>query len=94
MTKNEQQKELYPWRDVEKARNNPRRRIKMSLAGVQLMGGKGLSCPCCGCSYEKLTWFEFSSPPWTWQNLCGVRGLMSVCDHCHVQVEFIRQMVN
>ena len=55
MTKNEQQKELYPWRDVEKARNNPRRRIKMSLAGVQLMGGKGLSCPCCGCSYEKLT---------------------------------------
>lgn len=78
MTKNEQQKELYPWRDVEKAHNNPRRRIKMSLVGVQLMGGKGLSCPCCGCSYEKLTWFEFSCPPWTWQNLCGVRGLMSV----------------
>lgn len=52
MTKNEQQKELYPWRDVEKAGNNPRRRIKMSLVGVQLMGGKGLSCPCCGCSYE------------------------------------------
>ena len=94
MTKNEQQKELYPWRDVEKAGNNPRRRIKMSLVGVQLMGGKGLSCPCCGCSYEKLTWFKFSSPPWTWQNLCGVTGLMSVCDHCHVQVEFIRQMVN
>ena len=94
MTKNEQQKELYPWRDVEKAGNNPRRRIKMSLVGVQLMGGKGLICPCCGCSYEKLTWFEFSCPPWTWQNLCGVRGLMSVCDHCHVQVEFIRQMVN
>ena len=67
MTKNEQQKELYPWRDVEKAGNNPRRRIKMSLVGVQLMGGKGLICPCCGCSYEKLTWFEFSSPPWTWQ---------------------------
>ena len=94
MTKNEQQKELYPWRDVEKARNNPRRRINMSLAGVQLMGGKGLSCPCCGCSYEKLTWFEFSCPLWTWQNRCGVRGLMSVCDHCHVQVEFIRQMMN
>ena len=94
MTKNEQQKELYPWRDVEKAGNNPRRRIKMSLVGVQLMGGKGLSCPCCGCSYEKLTWFKFSRPPWTWQNLCGVTGLMSVCDHCHVQVEFIRQMVN
>ena len=94
MTKNEQQKELYPWRDVEKAGNNPRRRIKMSLVGVQLMGGKGLICPCCGCSYEKLTWFEFSCPPWTWQNLCGVRGLMSVCDHCHVQVEFITQLVN
>ena len=68
MAKNEQHiTELYQWSDVEKARNNPRGRIKMSLVGVQLMGGKGLSCPCCGCSYEKLTWFEFSCPPWTWQ---------------------------
>lgn len=94
MAKNEQQKEMYPWRDVDKARNHPRRRIKMSLDSAQLMGGKGLCCPCCGCSCEKLTWFEFSNPPWTWENHCGVKGIMSVCDHCHVQVEFITQLVS
>ncbi len=94
MAKNEQQKEMYPWRDVDKARNHPRRRIKMSLDSAQLMGGKGLCCPCCGCSCEKLTWFEFSSPPWTWENHCGVKGIMSVCDHGHVQVEFITQLVS
>ena len=66
----------------------------MSLDSAQLMGGKGLCCTCCGCSCEKLTWFEFSSPPWTWENHCGVKGIMSVCDHCHVQVEFITQLVS
>ncbi len=46
-------------------------------------------CPQCKRPPEKLTWIEFTSPPWTWPAKCGKQGPLSWCPNCSIQVEFI-----
>jgi hypothetical protein len=52
------------------------------------------SCPKCGLNSEKLCWIDFRSPRWTWKNLCGVQGPLSICPECKIQVELIIKVRN
>ncbi len=51
-------------------------------------------CPKCGTRPEKLIWISFKSPLWTWQQLCGQQGPLSICPKCTIQVEFILNVMN
>ncbi|MCC6448578.1 MAG: hypothetical protein IT215_07820 [Chitinophagaceae bacterium] len=51
-------------------------------------------CPKCGRNSEELLWILFRSPDWTWQQLCGYQGPLSICPKCNIQVEFIVQLMN
>lgn len=46
------------------------------------------SCPLCGKPSEELKWICFNSPQWTWENLMGSGGPMSICPDCGCIVEF------
>ena len=52
------------------------------------------SCPLCGKPSENLKWIYFDSPGWTWQQLCGRAGPMSICPDCGCLVEFICLLMN
>ena len=53
-----------------------------------------LPCPLCGKPSEELHWFWFDSPRWTWENLMGSEGHMSICPDCRCLVEFICVLYN
>ncbi len=53
-----------------------------------------LPCPLCGKPSEQLEWIYFHSPQWTWQNLMGRGGPMSICPDCRCVVEFILHIMN
>ena len=48
-------------------------------------------CPVCG---EKCVEIYFSSPKWTWKNLCGCAGTMVLCTQCPRQVNFNMEIMN
>lgn len=48
----------------------------------------GSSCPSCNLPGNQLLWIDFVSPPCTWKNLCGRQGYLSICEKCHVQIDF------
>ena len=76
--------EFYPWEDV-----------NACLESIVEVPEKGhLSCPVCGRSSDELKWIYFDSPSWTWKQLMGVAGYMSICEKCHWQVEFICVAMN
>lgn len=52
------------------------------------------SCPKCGNVAEKLIWIEYTSPGWTWKQLCGRQGPLSICPECRITVEFILETMN
>ena len=75
--------EIFPWDDVNACmdKKEPAR-------------ANHLSCPVCGKPSEELVWIDFCSPAWTWAQLCGRRGPLSICPDCHCQVEFICEIMN
>jgi len=68
---------IFPWKDVEACMDKEIEAIPNRT-----------SCPICGKSSEELHWINFSSPQWTWDNLMGRMGPLSICTECHCQVEF------
>lgn len=84
----------YPWDDVGKARRNQRLQRKHPPGEADSYRAKAKPCPKCGKTSGDLAWFYFESPKWTWQNLCGRAGWMTVCDACHVQVDFFLEIMN
>ena len=85
----------YPWEDVEAARKNRRLQRKHSIAdGQNSYIAVAKPCPQCGTAAGQLSWFYFDSPPKTWEDLCGRAGWMTVCDGCHVQVNFFMEAMN
>jgi hypothetical protein len=52
----------------------------------------GLSCPSCGST--ELVWLWFSSPPATWERLCGTAGPLAWCDPCERRVEYVELVMN
>lgn len=45
-------------------------------------------CPLCGKPSEELEWIYFESPKWTWDNMMGQAGTLSICPDCGCLVEF------
>ena len=66
----------FPWDDVRQCYDRK----------IEPMNGS--SCPSCNLPGNQLLWIDFVSPPWTWKNLCGREGYLSICERCHVQVDF------
>jgi hypothetical protein len=75
--------EIYPWEWVKPCMNDVLDSIPNSL-----------SCPICGKRSEDLLWIDYMSPKWTWQQLSGRGGALSICQDCHCQVEFICVILN
>ncbi|MCX8021033.1 MAG: hypothetical protein N2747_11130 [Chitinophagaceae bacterium] len=76
---------LFPWKDV----------IACFDKKLESENYKNHNkCPKCGRSSEELVWIEFRSPDWTWKNLCGRKGPLSICPECKIQVEFILKIMS
>lgn len=89
----EPDKNRYPWEDVDKARHNPRLQRKHPPGEADKYRVMAKPCPKCGKASGELAWFYFESPKWTWENLCGRAGWMTVCDACHMQVDFFLEVM-
>lgn len=72
---------FFPWVDVCDSMMQHSERVRQSSA----------TCPHCG---EQLIKIYFSSPSWTWKNLCGRAGDMLICCKCHEQNGFTLTMMN
>jgi hypothetical protein len=51
-------------------------------------------CPSCGTPPEYLEWFQYSSPPSTWENLCGRGGWKTRCRFCLREVDLFVELLN
>jgi transcriptional regulator with XRE-family HTH domain len=60
----------------------------------RMYGAEAVPCSTCGASPDSLTWVRFVSPPWTWAKLCGRAGWLTICEVCHLQVDFFREAMN
>ena len=87
--------DLYPWEDVEAARKNPRLQREHPIAnGQSAYLATAKPCRQCHAPASQLNWFYFESPDETWKHLCGRAGWMTVCDRCHLQVDFFLEVLN
>ncbi|MDX2046757.1 MAG: hypothetical protein SFU87_08215 [Chitinophagaceae bacterium] len=75
----------FPWEDVKAC-------FKKKLESSDFNDHN--RCPKCGLDSKNLFWINFSSPSWTWENLCGRSGPLSICPNCKIQVEFILTEMN
>lgn len=73
----------FPLEDVEACMNT-----EESAKTKMPAGSNYRPCPLCGKPSEELKWIYFDSPGWTWQQLCGRAGPMSICPDCGCIVEF------
>lgn len=85
---------MFPWDDVDAARNDAALQSNHNSETVRREFAERVRCPKCSCSGDRLAWFYFCSPAWTWEHLCGRAGWMAVCDSCHQQVEFVCDVMN
>ena len=78
---------IFPWGDVDVCDNNS---VCFELFSKILKeNNKSIPCPHCGTPSKNLRWIWFKSPSETWDNLLGQAGYLSLCDKCHIQVDFI-----
>jgi|GEM_PF-1597952 len=84
--------EFYPWEIIDAARNDKRLQAKFRSRSEVPQGYE--CCPNCKRLPKDLSWFWFSSPEEEWQALAGGAGWMSVCDVCHIQVEFLEMIMS
>jgi hypothetical protein len=47
------------------------------------------ACPLCMRPSSLLRWIRYSSPAVSWERGGGVIGVLSLCTHCNIQVQFI-----
>ncbi len=83
-----------PWEDVEASRRDKRLQRRHPLSKALSHQTTAKPCPKCGAVPEDLAWFYFESPAETWDWMCGRAGWISVCDPCHLQVEFFIEVMN
>ncbi len=74
---------FFPWEDVDASRE---RGVPTDM--LRQLRAEGLSCPQCDRPASEMTWIAFESPTWTWEQMCGRAGWLSVCDACRLQIEF------
>jgi hypothetical protein len=97
---------FFPWEDVDACRVSPPSDASAPAILVLSPAAEGLdeakrrympsAVPCskCGAAPEQLTWIHFISPAWTWEMLCGRAGWLTVCERCHLQVDFFTESMN
>ena len=78
---------FFPWEDVDACRGKVHTRTPKPL-------DRARNCPQCAQAPAQLTWIYFESPAWTWQNMCGRAGWMTVCDDCRLQTQFFLETLN
>ena len=61
-------------------KRNPNDTIELSWRNIDVYSVKNVRCP--HCWKKQVVLFEYCSPLWTWQNLCGRDGPMLYCPHC------------
>jgi hypothetical protein len=85
------EEELFPWEDVEVCRSDS----KLQQSHAERESSKPRPgfhhCPRC---HRPLTWIWFSSPAWTWEKLCGRAVWLGICESCHLQVEFLLELLS
>ena len=85
----------FPWEDIEAALRDRSLQAEHPVEQVREdLLSDARPCPKCGRGPESLTWFYFSSPPDTWELLCGRAGWMTICDPCQEEVDFFLEMMN
>jgi hypothetical protein len=95
----------FPWDDVEacRAHHSGEAPIPAELAefygraeerSVEELRAAAEPCPFCRAPFDELTRVYFVSPAWTWEERCGRAGWLTICDHCHVQVQFFCDLMN
>lgn len=85
----------FPWPDVEASRNDLELQEEHPATEIQYYLTVAKPCPKCHATPDQLTWFYFKSPPWTWgEYLCGRAGWLSVCDPCHIQVDYFEEIMS
>jgi hypothetical protein len=87
--------DMFPWDQVDSARKDQLLQRRHSIREARMRyEWRAEPCPKCNKMARELSWFYFSTPRWTWDNLCGRAGWMVVCDECHCQVSFFRESMN
>jgi hypothetical protein len=87
--------EIFPWDDVDASRRNATLQGDHRVEdGKSALLHVASACPTCQKSADRLVWFYFDSPDWTWDHLCGRAGWMTICDACRRQVDFFLEILN
>ncbi len=85
----------FPLEDVEACMNDCESTFIKHLSDRHLEDkANHRPCPLCGKPSEELKWICYNSPTWTWENLMGRGGPMSICPDCGCLVEFICVVMN
>lgn len=91
----EEQDAGFPWEDVQASRANKRLQSRHPVDQKKMTYLPWASaCPICHTPADRLAWFYFKSPEWTWELLCGRAGWLVVCDRCRRQVNFFCELMN
>ncbi len=96
---------FFPWKDVDacRARQSGELDIPPELTSyhalaerrpLESMRANSNPCPFCSAPFEDLSRVFFVSPAWTWQELCGRAGWLTICEKCNVQVQFFCDLMN
>lgn len=63
-------------------------RIAMDTA-QELFGDEAKPCPSCGSPPKRLFWVCVTSPEADWDAGTGKVGFLTICERCHLQVDFL-----
>jgi len=82
-----------PWEDVEAARGDHRLQRRHRSEEARYSHAPGAqACPGCGTPATNLVWIYFESPARTWRELCGTAGWLTICDRCHLQIDYFEEV--
>ncbi|MEM6281484.1 MAG: hypothetical protein AAF787_04755, partial [Chloroflexota bacterium] len=88
----------WPWDLLDECRNDIKLQKEVNsddeTSPHEFYSDRAHDCPICGKPAADLSWFFITTPEITWQKLMGREGWQSVCDDCHVQVDFFMTAMN
>jgi len=82
------------WAEMQALRADPAAQSRGDAARREALMSRARACPKCDRPPTELAWVYYSSPPVTWEHLCGRAGWITLCDHCERQVDFILTVMN
>lgn len=90
-----EEQEHYPWKVINTITSDERLQSQHSVEDARSRYLEdAVSCPKCKTSAGQLSWFYFASPEQDWRALAGRAGWMTVCDECHIQVDFFVEIMS